>query len=111
MAGSSPPRFGWCRIRPGPAGTRTAEVRITGLGQVAWSSLPQILVAVPMDVKITASGAVFGSVGRARSIDLANDGYGDWALGDVTNRLRISQAGAGSSRAGQARSAQLRLAG
>jgi hypothetical protein len=69
------------------------------------------MVRMPQAVKLTASGAVFGSVGRAQQLDLANDGCGDWTLADVTGHLHISQAGAGSSRAGRAGSAQLLVAG
>src|SRR5215469_5999007 len=45
-------------------------VRIRGLGQVAYDILPQILIRTPMDTKVFAGGAVFGSVGRADTLDL-----------------------------------------
>ena len=104
-------RFRGCEIHADPNGRRTGNVRVSGLGQIGWGQIPQVTVRTPQAVKLTASGAVFGSVGRAQQLDLANDGCGDWTLADVTGHLHISQAGAGSSRAGRAGSAQLLVAG
>ena len=104
-------RIHGCQAHAGPDGRMTGEARIGGLGQVAWGQMPQILISAPRHVKVTASGAVFGSVGRADTLELANEGCGDWTLGDVQGRLRVSQAGDGASRAGRAGSAQLRVAG
>jgi hypothetical protein len=100
------------RIRACQAGgAKGGHVRVTDLGDLSWNQIPQVIVSAPSEVKITASGAVFGSIGRADAVDLANDGCGDWTIDDVAGRLRIGQAGSGSSRAGRAGSAQIRIAG
>lgn len=104
-------RFRGCEVHVDPNGRRSGDVHVAGLGQIAWSQIPQVTIYTPRSVKLTASGAVFGSVGRAGDLYLANDGCGDWTLADVSGRLHVNQAGAGSSRAGHAGSAQLLVAG
>jgi hypothetical protein len=94
-------RIHGCDSSPGPDGRSRGSVRVGGLGEIPWDQIPQVTVRTPMAVKVGRSGAV----------DLANDGCGDWTLADVAGRLRISQAGAGASRAGRAGSAQLLVAG
>ena len=100
-----------CRVQAGPAGVTGGSVRVTGLGEAAWADLPQIEILAPPSVRVSASGAVFGAVGRSQALELFNDGCGDWTVADVQGRLRVSQAGAGSTWAGRAGSAQLRVAG
>lgn len=100
-----------CQPQPGPNGAQGGHVRVTDLGDLAWNQIPEVIVSAPPGVKIVASGAVFGAVGRADEVDLSNDGCGDWTFADVAGRLRIGQAGTGSSRAGKAGSAQIRIAG
>ena len=87
------------------------SVTVLGLGVVSYDDMPQIVIRTPMDVKISAGEAVFGAIGRTRSLDFANAGCGDWTLGNVSGSLRISQAGSGDTRAGSAGSAELRIAG
>jgi hypothetical protein len=86
-------------------------VRIRGLGQVAYDNLPQLVIRTPMDSKVFAGGAVFGSVGRADTLDLSNAGCGDWTVANVKGLLRINDAGSGDLRAGAAGELQVRVAG
>ncbi|RAK61615.1 hypothetical protein DJ021_18315 [Phenylobacterium hankyongense] len=88
-----------------------ASVHVAGLGEVGWRDIPQIVIRTPRDVNIDAGGAVFGSIGRAANVDLGNAGCGDWTVGNVEGRLRVSQAGSGNTRAGAASEAKLRVAG
>lgn len=93
----------------GPAGN--PRVQVGGVGEVDWREMPQLVVHVPRDADVEASGAVFGSVGRAASLDLANAGCGDWTLANVEGRLRLNEAGSGDVRAGSAGAAHVRIAG
>lgn len=87
------------------------SVHVSGVGNVGWDDMPQIVVRVPRDADFSAGGAVFGSVGRAASLDFGNAGCGDWTLANVDGRLRVSQAGSGDVRAGSAGEAKIRMAG
>jgi hypothetical protein len=88
-----------------------AHVTVADVGDIAWRDMPQVVIRTPRNVKISAGGAVFGSVGRAASVELANAGCGDWTIADVAGRLEVSQAGSGDTRTGAAGEAQLRVAG
>ncbi|WP_395674283.1 GIN domain-containing protein [Phenylobacterium sp.] len=99
-------RIGGCRGEGG-----SARVHVRGHGQVPVAQLPQVVIRTPMDVKVEASGAVFGVVGRAASVDLAHGGCGDWTLANVRGDLKLNQAGSGDTLAGSAGSARIRLAG
>jgi hypothetical protein len=86
-------------------------VRVAGVGDVAWRDMPQIVIRTPRNVDIDTGGAVFGSIGRAASVDLGNAGCGDWTIGNVDGHLQVSQAGSGDTRTGSAGEAKLRVAG
>lgn len=86
-------------------------VHVLGLGQVAYDDLPQIVVRTPMDVRIEAGGAVFGSIARAEAVRLSNAGCGDWTIGNVKGALHISEAGSGDVRAGTAGELHVHVAG
>jgi hypothetical protein len=97
------------------AGCSTASgklaVRVRGLGQVAYDNLPQIVVRTPMDARVEASGAVFGSVGRIEALELSNAGCGDWTVANVRGALKLNQAGSGDTRAGAAGELRVNTAG
>jgi hypothetical protein len=93
---------------PGSVGQKA--VAIWGRGAVTYDHLPQLLIRTPLDVKVTAGEAVFGDIGRGASVDLANQGCGDWTIADVTGRLRLNQTGSGNARAGGAGSGDLSVA-
>jgi hypothetical protein len=88
-----------------------ARVMVRGVGDVDWRDMPQVVIRTPRDVKIEAGEAVFGSVGRSNSLDLANGGCGDWTVANVEGAMRINQAGSGDTRAGAAGEARIRTAG
>lgn len=87
----------------------TASVR--GVGTVDYKDMPQIVIHAPRAVVVEASGAVFGSVGRAGSIDLENSGCSAWTLADVTGDVTLRESGAGAVRMGSANRLDLRLSG
>jgi hypothetical protein len=86
-------------------------VSIRGLGEIAFDDLPQLVIHTPMDVRVFASDAVFGSVGRSDNLQLASAGCGDWTVANVRGHMELSQAGSGDTHAGSAGSAELRIAG
>ena len=87
------------------------SVRVWSRGALAYDALPGLIIRTPMNVHLTAGDAVFGEIGRSASLDLTNQGCGDWTVANVAGRMRIDQAGAGITRAGTARSADLSVAG
>ena len=87
------------------------RVRVAGVGDVEADEMPQIVIHTPMDARISAGGAVWGQVGRTESLDFANAGCGNWQLANVHGKLKIKQAGSGTTRAGLAASAELASAG
>jgi len=93
----------------GPALHRWVEV--WGRGQIAWEALPVVVVPAPLDVTVQVGDAVSGVIGRSASVDLTNQGCGDWTIANARGRLRLDQAGAGDSRAGAAAAADLSVAG
>ncbi|HTX50099.1 MAG TPA: DUF2807 domain-containing protein [Caulobacteraceae bacterium] len=99
-------RLRGCGLR---AGQPYAEV--LGAGDVGPDAMPTIVIHTPMDARVSASGAVWGKVGRTQSLDFANGGCGDWELANVKGKMKIKQAGSGVTRTGQAASAELSTAG
>ena len=87
------------------------SVDVLGLGHFSEDQLPTIIVHSPPDVRVLASGAVFGRVIRSTSVELANAGCGDWDVGNVRGRLKVAVTGSGSVHAGQAAAAELMVAG
>ena len=88
-----------------------ASVSVRGVGYVSWSEMPQIVIRTPRDVDVDAGGAIWGTVGRSATLALGNAGCGDWTVGNVEGRMRLSQAGSGDTRAGSSGEAKVRVAG
>jgi hypothetical protein len=86
-------------------------VSVRDVGEVTWEKMPQVVIRTPMAVDVGADGAVFGSVGRADSVDLANAGCGDWTVANVKGQLKISNAGSGDTRTGSAAEIRVNVAG
>ncbi|WP_297697334.1 DUF2807 domain-containing protein [Phenylobacterium sp.] len=86
-------------------------VEVRGVGEIGYRDMPQVVIHTPRDVKVETGGAVFGSVGRSASLDLANGGCGDWTVANVEGHMRISQAGSGDTHTGSAGDAKIRTAG
>lgn len=86
-------------------------IHVRGVGDVKWDDIPQIVVRTPMKAQVAAGGAVFGSVGRADSLELSNAGCGDWTVANVKGKLELSQAGSGDTKAGSAGAAEINIAG
>ncbi|MGI9169979.1 MAG: GIN domain-containing protein [Caulobacteraceae bacterium] len=100
-------------MRVGGCGSRFGrpKVRVWGVGEVGYDDMPQLVIHTPREVRVNASGAVFGVVGRAAGVDLGNAGCGDWTVADVAGPLGVRISGSGDTRAGAAASADLRISG
>ncbi len=86
-------------------------VHVRHLGVVSYDNLPQIVARVPMDVRVSVSGAVFGSVGRSNSVEISNAGCGDWTIANTKGELKVNVAGSGDTHTGAAGSLVARVAG
>lgn len=91
------------------SGRTTIGVR--GVGKVDWKDIPQVVVRTPRDARVSAGGAVFGTIGRSESLTFANAGCGDWTIANVAGQLELSEAGSGDLKAGSAASAKVNVAG
>lgn len=100
-----------CNI--GPRDARAGEgasAEVRGLGRINLSDAPLIVIRTPRAVDVSASGAVFGSVGRgATSVDLGNGGCGAWDIANVDGPLSLSIGGSGDMRAGTSRSLEVAI--
>lgn len=73
--------------------------------------LPSLLVRVPLDADIRASGMVIGSLPTAQSLELHTAGCGGWTIGHVTGRFELEDAGADNVRAGDVGELKAHLSG
>ncbi|WP_439477783.1 GIN domain-containing protein [Brevundimonas sp.] len=94
--------------RPGEG----ASVEVRDHGRINISDAPLIVIRTPRHVDVSASGAVFGSVGRgASSVELGNAGCGYWNVANTEGPVSLSIAGSGDLRAGTSTSLDVSIAG
>jgi len=86
-------------------------VHVWGVGDVRGDDMPEIVVQVPMDARVSTGGATFGSVGRSDTLDLHIAGCDDWTIANVSGRMAIDDAGVARVRTGTSGSMLLRIAG
>ncbi|WP_372785590.1 hypothetical protein [Phenylobacterium sp.] len=84
---------------------------VGGIGIVDFKDMPQVVIRTPKAVAISAGGAVYGSIGRAASLDLENSGCSGWTLADIAGDVALRESGAGSVRMGSAGKLDIRLSG
>jgi len=82
-----------------------------GVGSIRWDDMPQVVIHTPMSAKVSASGAVYGNVGRGGGLELSNSGCGDWTVADQSGPVRLHLAGSGDVKAGSAGPGDVRVAG
>jgi hypothetical protein len=92
-------------------GGDSPSVRVPGAGVIDYDDLPQITVRVPMDAKVVAGGAIYGSAARSQTMRLVIAGCGDWTVANVQDDLWVEFAGSGRLHTGSAGSMTLRIAG
>lgn len=101
----------WNKIRDCRTHNGEVTVKVHDVGEVTWEKMPQIVIRTPMNVDVGADGAVFGSIGRADSVDLDNAGCGDWTVANVKGGLKVNVAGSGDTKAGTAGDIRVNIAG
>ena len=84
---------------------------VRGLGDVSYDNMPQVVNRTPRNVVLETGGAVYGSVGRAASLDLDNSGCSAWTVADVVGDATLRESGAGSVTMGAAGKLHLQLSG
>ncbi|GLS02306.1 hypothetical protein GCM10007859_23290 [Brevundimonas denitrificans] len=95
-------------VRPGDG----ASVEVRDHGRINIPDAPLIVIRTPRNVDVSASGAVFGSVGRgAASVELGNAGCGYWNVANTEGPVSLSIAGSGDIRAGTSTSLDVSIAG
>lgn len=87
------------------------SVRVRGVGSIPVSQLPLITARVPLDAEVGAGGAVFGSIGRSRTLELSHAGCGELRAANVAEKAEVSSAGSGTVHVGSSREASVSLAG
>lgn len=87
------------------------SVFVRGVGRVDNDALPQVVIRTPRNVAVASSGAVFGAVGRAASLELRDSGCSAWTIADVAGQASIDESGAGSVRLGSTGRLDVRLSG
>lgn len=89
-----------------------AVVEVRGHGRIKLEDAPLIVLRMPLDVDLSASGSVFGSVGPGvRSLYLGSAGCGSWTVGNVEQSADLSVAGSGGVRMGSSRSLKVSIGG
>ncbi|WGM38805.1 DUF2807 domain-containing protein [Caulobacter sp. NIBR1757] len=101
----------WNKIRNCRGTAETASADVRDVGTVQYKDMPEVIIYTPRDVDLGSSGAVWGYIGRANSVNFGNAGCGDWTIANVTGELDISQAGSGDVLAGDAGGLDLSVAG
>lgn len=91
-----------------PAGN---SVRVRDLGEIDAAEAPLIIIRTPMDVRVDASTAVWGAIGRSSSVELGAGGCGDWTVANTRGDLSIAIGGSGDVRAGTAQSLEVAVGG
>lgn len=99
------------RIQGCVASNGVTAVTIRGVGRVAVGELPVITARVPLAADVSASGAVFGEIGRTQSLDLALASCGAFRVANVTGALEVAMSGSGDLTTGASRRAEVSLAG
>jgi len=87
------------------------SARVDGVGEISFENMPQVVIHTPRAVSLATNGAVYGSVGRAASIELENSGCSGWTLADVAGEATLHEFGAGSVRMGASGRLALHLSG
>ncbi|MFT3726560.1 MAG: hypothetical protein QM759_01890 [Terricaulis sp.] len=86
-------------------------VDLRGYSTVARADLPHIIVHAPRALNAGFSGAVFGEIAAAQSVDGSFSGCGETTIADVSGALKVSLAGSGAVHAGAAQGLEANLSG
>lgn len=85
--------------------------KIKDVDQVQAAQAPQITVRMPMDAKVSVSGAVDSTIEAAEAVRFGNSGCGEAKIGPVQQKLEINVRGSGDVSAADAGEAEVSIAG
>src|SRR6185437_12738590 len=68
---------------------RDHGVNLAGYGEIDAANLPQVIIHVPMDAKVSFGGGSFGEVGPTKSLEFDEGGCGNWKLADISGKGEI----------------------
>lgn len=88
-----------------------SAVNVSGVGLVGNADLPTIYIKVPMDARVSAGGATFGTMGSSTHLEFNHGGCGSWTVGNVTNDAEVNIGGSGDVTMGSAADAQVNIGG
>lgn len=100
-------RIAGCHNRHGD----NPSVWVRGVGGVDAKAMPQVVIHAPRAVVVSSNGAVFGSIGRAASLDLQDSGCSAWTVADVAGDATVKESGEGSLRMGATGRLDVHLSG
>lgn len=86
-------------------------VNVAGYGSIDAANLPQVIIHVPMDAKVSFGGGSFGEVGPTKSLAFDEGGCGDWKLADVAGKGEINIGGSGTVNTGAIGEAEVNIGG
>ena len=87
------------------------DVDVSGIGLVGNADLPTVYVKVPMDAKVSAGGAIFGTLGATQTLELNHGGCGGWTVGNVAGHAEVNIGGSGDVTMGTASDAEVNIGG
>jgi len=90
---------------------RDHSVSVAGYGDIAAADLPEVIIHVPMDAKVSFGGASFGEVGPTKSLEFDEGGCGDWKLADIAGKGEINIGGSGTVNTGSIDEAEINIGG
>lgn len=99
------------KIRNCRGSHESASADVRDMGTIQYKDMPEVIIYTPRNVDVGASGAVWGYIGRASSVDFSNAGCGDWTIANVEGKLDLAQAGSGDVFAGDIGALDLAVAG
>lgn len=83
------------RLQGCQSGLMGESIRIRGIGNIAHSDLPRIVIRTPRMLDVSIGGAVFSNVGASNGGMVAHNGCGDTHVADVSGDLQVALNGSG----------------
>lgn len=89
-----------------------AYVTAAGVGRIAMSDAPLVVIRGPRNANIGADGAVHGAIGRgANNVRLASGGCGNWVVANVAGDTDLAIGGSGDIWTGSAENLKVAIGG
>ena len=90
---------------------KAGGVDIGGLGMVTSADLPTVYIKVPMDARVSAGGATYGTIGASQSLEFSEGGCGNWQISNVAGKAEINIGGSGDVALANSADAEVNIGG